>query len=378
MRIKNYHPNCSACRACQCICPKKAINLVESDKGFLYPSIDDTICIECGLCYQVCQCFHSPVKRNYKGFLAYYDNDAVRTHSQSGGLFYGVAEVILSENGIVYGCAINDDLSVQQIKIESINDLSKLQGSKYVQSDTYGTYNQVARDLKNNKVVIYSGTSCMIDGLYLYLANKKIDYTNLFTCDLICYGVLSPKLFRENLQRISNQHEKKIKNVNFRDKKFGWHSSIQTYIFEDNSQISEKYWAELMYSGFACRECCYQCQYVDISKKPADMTMGDFWGIEKILPNINDDNKGFSLAIVRSSKIEKLLRKSQLTIQEVPVEHLMDNNRNEKTVQKPYLYDQFWRDYLKHGLSYCLKKYTVYGGIPFKLKRKLLKTINHW
>lgn len=378
MKINCSDIKCSACRACELICPKEAIKFEIDERGFKYPEINDKKCIDCGLCSSVCQCcVEKKENDNYKSFLAYYPGNQVRKISQSGGLFYGLAETIISQGGIVYGAALDEHLEVFQMRVKDMSNLSNLQGSKYVQSDTRRSYGQVLKDLKEGFTVLYSGTSCMISGLYLFLKKKSIDIAKLYTCDLICHGVVSPKLYQENIERIEKIEKKKIKTVNFRDKKFGWHSHNETYIFEDESIKTERNYTELFYTHVALRECCYQCQFTEINKKVADITMADFWGICEVVPEIVDDNKGFSLAIIHSKAGEQLLKSSKLYVKEVEKKQVLAKNRT-REISKPFIYDKFWKDYKKYGYSYCLKKYTVYGGIKFKIKRKILKAFKCW
>ena len=380
MLIKLNDKKCSGCRACEQICSKKAITIEKSKQGFGYPIIDNNACVQCGICVKVCQCYAKDIREDITKITTYaaiYKDDVIRKGSQSGGLFYGLAEKVIKDNGIVYGAAVSDKNVVEQIRIQTLCDLKRLQGSKYVQSDTNTTYLRVCEDLNNGKQVLYAGTSCMIDGLYRYLNVKHVNVENLVTCDLICHGVVSPELYRENLLRIENQKHKKIININFRDKKYGWHSHMETYTFEDGSTLSEKYYTELFYSHVALRECCYECQYTSLDKKPADITMADFWGIEKIIPEIKDDNTGISLAIVRTSKGENLIKRTKLELIGVDSSDILQKNRG-GNIGKPFIYSAFWKDYYKNGYEYCLRKYTIYGGVLFKLKRKILKKIKRW
>lgn len=379
MKINIEHKACSGCTACANICPHNAITLRKNEKGFQYPVIDPNKCTDCGLCGTVCQCAETELKQSkmLRTFAVKHPGDMVRSSSQSGGLFYGLAEWVIKQGGVCYGAAVDDNLAVKQIRVTTISDLKRLQGSKYVQSDVGGSFVEVEKDLRAGNVVLYSGTSCIIDGLYRYIRCKKLDDSKLYTCDLICHGVMTPLMYEENLKRIENKEQKKIAAVNFRDKKFGWHSHIETYTFEDNTTQSEAYYAELFYTHIALRECCYRCKYTDFYKKPADITMADFWGIEKILPDWEDDNKGISLAAIHSEKGLALLKETSLDFCEVSPESVLDKNRK-GAIRKPRIYDPFWEDYFQKGYEYSLKKYTVYGGIPFRIKRKIMMFFHKW
>lgn len=377
MVINESNRQCSACTACVNICPKNAIELKENEKGFMYPIINIDRCVGCGMCVKVCQCYNITKKIDIK-FIAYTRHNSVkcRMQSQSGGLFSGIAEVVFSMNGVCYGAAVCDDLVVRCIRINSVRELYKLQGSKYVQCDYNGSFKNVENDLDNGRVVLFSGTSCAIDGLTRYLKSKQTDTSKLYTCDLICHGIPSPKMIVENIDRIEKEYHKDVKKLRYRDKEqYGWHSHIETYTFTDGSAVSDKIYTDLFYSHLAFRECCFDCQYANIIEKNADITMADFWGISKTKEE--DDNSGWSVAVVRSEKMLELLKIADLEVHECSIELALANNRT-GNVRMPKKYDAFWSDYQKKGFIYVLKKYTIYGGIPFRLKRKVLMKLNQW
>lgn len=266
---------------------------------------------------------------------------------------------------------------MKHIRVSNLSCLTRLQGSKYVQSEVGKIFLLVEQDIRAGRMILFSATSCVIDGLNRYLRLKKLDQSKVYTCDLVCHGVVSPLMYRENLKRIEGVSHKKVRAVNFRNKKFGWNSHVETYTLEDGTALDERYYAELFYSHVALRECCYNCRYLDLSEKPADITMADFWGIEKILPDWKDDNKGISLAAVRSKKGLELLKIANLKICEVQTESVLNDNRKD-AIKKPKIHEIFWQDFFQKGYEYCLKKYTIYGGVPFKVKRKILKYLHKW
>lgn len=379
MNVKiNYHnEKCSACSACVSVCPTNAILMLQDDKGFIYPKINEVKCVNCGLCGRVCQCFFGveTSEKEPSAYAVWHFDDKIRSKSQSGGLFYGLAETILNDGGIVYGAALSDDFEVKQIRVNAINALHRLQGSKYVQSDVDNSFKLVIDDLTIGKTVLYSGTSCMIDGLKRLLTQKGIDDANLYTCDLICHGVPSPKIFKDRIANLQSKY--KLTSVNFRDKKFGWNSHIESYHFQDNSTVFEKFYTEIYYSHLAFRDSCFGCSYSKLSSKVSDITMADFWGIKAILPNIIDDNKGISLCICHSEKGRSLLNRSKLQSIQVSPENILVCNRH-SDIHKPKIYDKFWEDYKKYGCDFCFKKYTSFGGIFSRIRRKIYKLLKMW
>lgn len=371
---------CTGCFSCKSICPKDAIKIEIDERGFAYPSIDLKKCIDCNLCKKVCPCYscHQNDFNKLEAYGAVHLDDSKLMNSQSGGAFAGLAEIILKNNGVAYGAAIGENLKVSQIRIDNLDELYKLQGSKYVQSDVKQTFEECADDLKNGKKVIYSGTSCMIDGLLHFLSLKKINTNRLITVDLICHGVASPGMYEENKKRIEEEYKDKIDSLIFRDKKYsGWHSHFETYILSKGNVIHENYWAELMYSHVMIRECCHDCKYIEIQKKVADITIADFWGVEKCNSSYIDDNKGCSLVIIHNDKAKKLLSMAPMNTFEVDVNQAVMGNMV-KAPRKPQFYNAYWKDYKKNGFKHSLKKYTIYGGIVFKIKRKILKILRKW
>ena len=368
---------CTGCSACLSACPFKAITFARSYDGFMVPRVDKKLCKDCGICDRVCPLNSTAGKRDEIKYYAVQNRNLnQRKTSQSGGLFSAVASVVLAEGGVCYGAGFVNGFKVAQTRVNSLEDICKLQGSKYVQSDPNATFQMAEEDLKQGKLVLYSGTSCLIAGLYSYLSLRKVDTENLMTCDLICHGVPSPKMWDDNI-KLQIQKHGNLKAAKFRDKKFGWHSSKESYLFESGEEISEAYYTDLFYSHAALRTGCYNCHYAKNECKPADITMADFWGISGTKIDLKDDNTGISLAVTHTKKGNELLEKSDLTIIEIDAQAAMLNNM--KTSPKPPKWrENFWKDYEKHGYEYCLKKYSIYGGIPFKIKRRILKQLGVW
>ena len=196
--------------------------------------------------------------------------------------------------------------------------------------------------------------------------------------DLICHGVPSPGLYKENLKRLESIHNSSLLSLNFRDKGYaGWHTHCETYQFHNGCIVHENYWAEVMYSHIALRECCYTCKYNKIENRPADLTIADFWGVEKYHPNFKDDNVGCSLIITHTEKGEALLKQAPMNLFETDTEKAVSCNMT-RPAHKPKFYDAFWKDYHNNGFEHALKKYTIYGGTRFRVKRKILKVLKLW
>lgn len=373
--------NCCGCTACESICGRKAISMKEDNEGFLYPSIDINLCNDCGLCKKIC-----PIYDGYSietkpelpvVYAVKHKVDELRKNSQSGGLFYALAEKIIEDRGVVYGCGYSEDNMAIHMRVDNIKELSRLQGSKYVQSKIGNTFIDVYKDLKQDRKVLFSATSCHIAGLYKYLSKKNVNTENLYTCDLVCHGVPSPLIYRENLKYIERTYGSKIEKVNLRDKKrYGWNCHKETYKLENGKIIESNLFTELFYSNLILRPYCGVCEFANIYK-PADITMADYWKIEKAHKEFIQDNWGISLALVNSNKGIDLINQSNLELLESSIEKCMQPNMKAPSnisIQRK----NFWNDYSNHGFYYVLNKYTPKGGIRFKIRRKILKYFKKW
>ena len=351
---------CSGCTACSNICPKGAITFANSSNGFLYPTINQNKCIECHLCEKICPWLtakSNPTDSNV--FIAAKRSDfKKRMKSQSGGAFSVFAESFYKKKGIVYGVEYFKN-KAQYTRTSSLGELKKLRGSKYVQAEVGHVFNDVEKDLISNKKVLFSGTACHVDGLYKYLNAKKVDCRNLTTIDIICHGVVSPKLFKDYLSFVTNLHKGKLKWFNFRDKSFGWHGHYITYKIGHNIYKSKDY-VNLFYSSYALRNTCYECQYANL-KRVSDITIGDCWGIGDHFPDY-DDNKGCSLIILNSSKGKEIFEcnKNQFETLEISKAQALQPNLANPT-EIPGNYDSFWDDYKKFGFEYVAFKYCNFN-----------------
>ncbi len=300
---------CTGCASCYNKCPVNAITMEENKEGFLYPIIDEKKCINCGLCTQVCPIKNVNFKNKKQKYVyAIAASDEIRKNSSSGGIFSIIANNILENNGYVCGAAFSEDFTkVQHIIIDKKEDLYKLQTSKYLQSEINECYKKIEKLLKENHLVLFSGTPCQVEGLNKYL-NKE--YSNLLTIDILCHGVPSPKIWQEYLKH--NFENKKIQYVNFRCKDNGWALSSNlkiefsnNTIFKEHSDINKYYRAFL--SNLILRKSCYKCEYTT-TQRVSDITLGDFWGINKFDKKIND-NKGLSICLLNTHKANIIFQK---------------------------------------------------------------------
>lgn len=291
---------CCGCGACANSCPAQAIAMIPDVEGFLQPRIDEQTCIQCGLCEKTCPVLHPKYNNTPKpDCFALAAADDVRMSSSSGGVFSILSEEILRQGGTVFGAAWQSDWTISHQSADSADGLGPLRGSKYLQSDTGMTYRQAKEILEQGKPVLYSGCPCQIAGLYSFL---RKDYPLLYTAEIICHGVPSPKAFRKYLQ--DNFSEKPIKRIDFRDKSvFKWSTTSNIY-FQNGEEYHKNEREDPYLKAFLpcmiLRKSCASCSFSKLPRQ-ADITMGDFWGCEKFHPGIND-RKGISAVLINSSK----------------------------------------------------------------------------
>lgn len=295
---------CTGCSACRLLCPQKCIDMGYDDEGFYIPFIDEALCMECQACANRCpanMCLSLSECTPIKVLAARLKDDIFLNNSSSGGVFVGMAQHVLGTSGnAVFGCVFDDDIIARHIYVTEIGDIAPMQGSKYVQSDVGNTYLQAKEILENGSKVFYTGCPCQIAGLYAFLGE---DYENLITADLICHGVPSPLLFKRYINKLELQLGEKVTDFKFRSKqKFGWsltakaETRTKTKIIISNS---DPYYSSFL-QGFTYRKACYTCKYAS-GNRVADITLGDFWGVEGYHPQFYDA-RGVSVVLINSDK----------------------------------------------------------------------------
>ena len=301
--------DCFGCETCLQVCPCNCMKLEYSFNKFWYPVVDHNKCNECGLCRQVCP--FPNVKemlfdfKQQDVYAACSKNENVRLNSTSGGIFTELSIPILQEGGVVFGAVLTSDFQVEHKSAKSIAQLEKLRGSKYVQSRIGQTYGEAKSYLENGTSVLFSGTPCQIAGLRKYL---RRDYDKLITVDIICHGVLSPDIATYHIKDLEKQYGSKAAKVKFRDKRQGWKKSCSFSIEFENGEVyckrekNDRFYS-MFFGNYDLRESCYSCPFTS-PDRVGDITLGDFWGIEKSKPHLFDD-KGHSIVLVNSDKGKK-------------------------------------------------------------------------
>ena len=298
--------NCTGCHACAQTCPKKCISMQQDGEGFLYPKINENLCINCGLCKKICPVFNC-VKEGREpqtAYAAYALDETVRLKSSSGGVFTLLAENIIALGGAVFGAAFDEEQQLKHICVDTAEDLEKLRGSKYVQSEIGTSYVEAKKYLDSGRFVLFTGTPCQIAGLYAYI---RKDYDNLYTQDIICHGVPSPLVWQKYVEYRETIAGAKTQKIVFRDKTESWKKYSLRFDFKNSKEYIHNQGKDLYMKSFLKNLClrpsCYECGFK--GPRQSDITLADFWGIWNIIPEMNDD-KGCSLVLVNSEKGQHL------------------------------------------------------------------------
>ena len=292
---------CCGCGACLESCPNECISFVLDEEGFWYPQVDYNRCVDCGVCETVCP-FLQTAPIDFKPLIVASkakDNNT-RYWSSSGGVFPILASKVLSNKGIVFGVSMSDDcLETKHTSVESIEELAKIKGSKYIPSRANVVYKTIKNLLQQNKKVLFSGVPCQIAGLKKFLGT---DYDNLYTIEIICHGVVSPLVWKKYVFYWEDKHKRKVAEVSFRSKLYSWDSfpnkGKKTSSYFDFS-FSNPYF-KIFNSSMALRPSCYNC----LAKQGncmSDIALGDFWGINNFSKGFDDGN-GVSLVCINSKK----------------------------------------------------------------------------
>ncbi len=378
--------SCTACGACKNVCPKGAISFIADESGFFYPIIDEIKCIDCSLCDGVCQIQNSVQNEQefqQKFYALVNKNENLLKKSSSGGAFLSIAEYVFRKDGVVVGCAFDEELKACHIVTYDLEEcIEKLCGSKYVQSDIGLIYSKVKDILSTERLVLFTGTSCQIEGLYLYLKKKP---KNLITIDLICHGVSSPLLWEKHKKYLERRVKERIKKYRFRGKeKEGWALYYYYYYYGDKNRckkgpsLLDRYYTDFL-KGTNYREACYICKYANLNRV-GDFTIGDFWGVEKYFPFL-DKHKGVSLVLVNTCKAEKLLDciKDNVFLYETTMENATAYNPNLlRPTTRPNNRDEYYKnvftDFNQWEQSFTkTKTYKV-----AKFKSKIPRFIKKW
>lgn len=342
--------------------------------GFLYPEVDESLCVDCGLCDRVCA-FSDVYDRSANlpepdVYAARHKEMAEIEKSRSGAMFAALTDWVLAQGGAVYGAGYADHFRVVHKRATTPAQRDEFRGSKYVQSDMGSTFVEVAQDLKSGLTVLFSGTPCQTSGLASYLRLRHIDTAKLYMVDIVCHGVPSPYYWRDYLAFIERKQKDKVTAVNFRDKShLGWAAHKESFTFRDGKTYTYTY-TYTFYQHIMFRHSCGVCHFTNL-QRPSDVTIADFWGWQKVDETFNADDKGVSLVLVNTDKGRRLFDAVKASMHYLPsdTQACLQPNLLHPSEIHP-MRDQFERDYVRHGLVYVMKRY---GDMGWRYKLKVLK-----
>lgn len=386
IKITDKH-KCCGCTACVNVCPKNCISMSADKEGFLYPVVDFVKCIDCGLCEQVCPVLH-PVNNETEPlvYAAVNNDESVRLQSSSGGIFTLLAESVLDRGGVVFGACFDQNWNVVHDYTETKEGLAKFRGSKYVQSHVGNCFIQVKTFLDSGREVLFSGTPCQVAGLKNYLRKP---YSNLFTVDLVCHGVPSPEVWRRYLQeavcRVYGIKKKNLINldeyisdISFRAKDKGWKKYNIKIIFRNGKvemmPFFENSYMNVFLSDLSLRPSCYACP-TKLHHVQSDITLADFWGVNEIKPDIDDD-KGCGLILINCEEKLDFLYKMNCQLLQQQLERVVEYNPCIlSTVNEPANRDFFWAVYYYKKDFHTAYMATVSKSVILRVIRKIYRCL---
>lgn len=382
---------CTGCAACAAICPVDAIAMRPDAEGFHHPNIDSDVCTDCGMCRKICP-VNKPRGNKSSGdveektasspavWAAWHLDEEIRRQSSSGGVFTALAENVLAKGGVVVGAAFDQQLVVRHCIIESITDLHRLRGSKYVQSEiSPELYRTVRHLLKEGRTVLFSGTPCQVAGIRKFI---KGPCDRFYCCDIVCHGVPSARLFKKYVQENLKKDEQ-LTTVSFRDKATGWKKFNICWHLDGGKtrsfgvMLADPYMAAFL-RDIALRESCYMCHFTNIHRA-GDLTMADFWGVTKKYPEYDTDDKGTSLVLVNTPKGQAWLDGCRTRLFLGPADldtAIIGNPMLVRSVPRPLDRDVFYIDLDALTFNSLVRKYQLgtppfYGRVFNLLKRQL-------
>ena len=369
IKIKDVF-RCCGCGSCSQKCPHSCISMNEDAKGFLYPTVDMEKCVDCHLCENVCPYNnelndHVPIV----SLAAINPDEDSRQNSSSGGVFSLLAEDVIKQGGVVFGAKFNEKWEVNHGYTSSVDGIKAFRGSKYVQSTIGDCFIEVEDFLCQDLTVLFSGTPCQIASLRLFL---KKEYDNLLTIEVACHGVPSPKLWREYIKKRIKKGT--LNDVQFRDKSTGW-KDYSVRIGKSKKRHDDDDYMICFLTNYALRPSCFNCP-AKKGKSGADITLADFWGIQNMVPSM-DDNKGTNLVIVNSEKGIMWIKKSGIDKVEVNYSKAVSfNSAIVQSTTQPKDYDNFW-DLFSKKPTWAIKRYSSLKAslVLLKMKRLVSKLI---
>lgn len=360
--------DCCGCHACVSVCSKRCMVMIPDEEGFLYPRIDTSVCVDCGLCEKVCPVIHQGLERSpLKVYASRNRNERILLESSSGGVFSLLAEKTIVQGGVVFGVKFDEAWNAVHAWTDTVEGLRAFRGAKYVQSRVGNAYREAKHFLVQGRKVLFSGTPCQIAGLKRFL---RKEYEGLLTVDIVCHGVPSPLVWQSYLSSLLLEGER-ITSISMRDKKEGW-KRYRMEIRTENRLLYAGRAADNLYSkGYLAdlflRPSCHACP-ARKGKSGSDLTIGDFWGIHTCYPGFDDD-KGTGLVLIHTQK--GLNHYRGLDVYQIRTSYELGMNGNpclERSVPMTGFRTTFWKRFPEEGVKVIArlcrqKKWSRWFGI---------------
>lgn len=369
---------CVGCSACSNICPQKCIEMKKDKLGFMIPYVDKTQCINCGMCDRVCPIQEgNDLKNEIEDFTTeYYAGWAhpnfMNDNSTSGGIATLLSKIFIQKGKVVGARFSQDFRTVEHIIVDDDMMCDQLAGSKYVQSNTEKVFPQIRRILDSGEKILYIGTACQVAGLKKYVGENRLK--NLYTIDFMCHGVPSPEIWKKYVDYIETKQNSNLVSYNFRSKDKGWGVIRASAKFSNNKNWIQRGDFNLFHSWFgkhlSLRDSCFTC-FFRSEKRVSDLTIADFWGIEKYYPNLSR-KQGVSAIIVNSIKGKKLIdmvqHEQKIELYEVSHDSIWKTRSTAlKNFSEPTQRSFFINDFISLPFDVFVRKY------PSKTYKDLIK-----
>ena len=363
--IEVDYENCTGCGTCLKVCPAKAIDFAEDTRGFVFPTVDESKCIACGKCAKSCQLEAGASQHSVLAAYALQIKDEqILRESSSGGAFSAFAANTLKKGGVVYGCVFDDNCTAVYRRASTADEIAPMRGSKYVWADASACYEAAKNDLNSGVEVLFCALPCQAAGLLLYLGKE---YPNLTTMDFLCGGPPSPKAFKGYVERLVGEVDKKDLCFRFRDKEKNGAGYGISFMKHGSKKFVSPEMSTYMYlfsNKLVQRDACFHCRFRGVHRA-ADITAGDYWGVKKVFPNL-DEKAGVSFVIVNSNKgmeavsdLDDTCILLKTTVDDISRHSILRTDDSVKEIPVPKERDLFFDTLNKKGYRSASLKYTV-------------------